>query len=304
MHDLSHRHLRYFIAVAQDLSFTRAAERLHIVQPSLSQQIQRLEEIVGTPLFYRSKHHVELTEAGRVFLHEAQEILQFTDRAITQARKASRAEIGQLFIGFVPGTESDIFPFILPELKARCPEIDLSLLGMSSPEQIVALLSGEIHVGFLRGPIVDDQLAHEVILRQKIVAAVPANHPVAKASCISPAALASLPVVRVSAKNAPAVDRIMRDLEAQAGIHYHTATNSENILTTMNAVGSGLGFSFVPDYARHIATPAVAFVSLDLEVPPEIELLVAYRKDGKLPVVAYFLNLLRDCLQSPARTSA
>lgn len=304
MHDLSHRHLRYFIAVAQDLSFTRAAERLHIVQPSLSQQIQRLEEIVGTPLFYRSKHHVELTEAGRVFLQQAQEILEVTDRAFTTARKAARAEIGQLIIGFVPGTERDIFPRILPELKERCPDIELSLRGMSSPDQIAALLSSEIHVGFLRGPINDDQLAHEVVLRQRIVVALPANHPAAKLARIPLSVLASMPVVRVSLKNAPALEKITAELEVQAGVRFRTAINSENILTTLTAVGSGLGFSFLPDYGRHIAPSTVTVVPLDLENPPELELLIAYRKDGRLPAVAFFLNLLRDCIQPPNQASA
>jgi LysR family transcriptional regulator, hca operon transcriptional activator len=97
------RYLRYFIAVAEELNFTRAAERLHTVQPSLSQQIKRLEEIVGTPLFWRNKHHLQLSSAGRVFLEHAKTILAAADQAVEEARRAGRAQSGRLSVSFPPG---------------------------------------------------------------------------------------------------------------------------------------------------------------------------------------------------------
>ena len=119
------RYLRYFIAVAEERSFTRAAKRLHTVQPSLSQQIRKFEdEIVEAPLFRRDKHHVELTEAGRALLVEAKSAVDAVERAVRIARQASRAEAGHLVIGFIPGAEGDILPQVLPALRAEHPGVE------------------------------------------------------------------------------------------------------------------------------------------------------------------------------------
>ena len=195
---MDQRYLRYFIAVAEELSFTRAADRLHTVQPSLSQQIKKLEDIVGTPLFHRDTRHVQLTEAGRVFLPEARNVLQATDYAIALARQAARTQAGQLTIGFLPGAESRVFGNVLPVLRSRCPEIQLSLRSLSSPEQIAALQNHQINVGFLRGPIEDSEIAWEVVTREPIVAAVPAQHALAKLERIPIPMLAQVPLVFIT----------------------------------------------------------------------------------------------------------
>src|SRR5208337_1595169 len=200
---MDHRYLRYFIAVAEELNFTRAAEKLHTVQPSLSQQIRRLEEIVGTPLFHREKHRLHLTEAGRIFLQESRSILQQTSRAIALARQAARAEAGFMTIGFVPGVEGKVFPRILPILRAKYPDIELSLRTLTSPQQMEALHDREINIGFLRPPIDDPDVVSETVLREKIIAVIPANHPLAKLKRVPVRSLAALPFLEVARPAAP-----------------------------------------------------------------------------------------------------
>lgn len=293
---MDHRHLRYFIVVAEELNFTRAAERLNTVQPSLSQQIRHLEEMVGTPLFYRDKHHVSLTEAGRIFLSEARNILSSTERAIALACRAARGEAGHINIGFVPGAEGKVFSHLLPFLREKVPDIELSLRSMTSPEQLVALASSEVDVGFLRGPVDNPEIVSEVIVRDTIVAVIPTNHPLAKSKRLSIQALAAIPLIQVSIKKAPAIHEIANRLAARAGVQFKTLLDTDGIMATLNAVGAGLGFSIVPEYVRQIAPPTVAVRALDVNPVPEIELLVAHRKDNRLPALIFFLNFLHECM--------
>ena len=290
------RYLRYFVAVAEDLSFTKAADRLHTAQPSLSQQIRRLEEIVGTPLFERDKHHVELTEAGRVFLEEARKLLQGTDRAIALARQAARAEAGHLSIGVIPGAEDKMFRTVLKVLRSRCPDVQLSLRSLPSPEQLTALQNRQINVGFLRGPIDDPAVAWNVVLRNAMLAVVPAKHPLAKLERIPVQALARIPLVQVSHDIAPAVHDITNLVARRAGVEFHPGFVTDNVLATLNAVSCGLGFSLLPDYIQQVLPKTAVARPLDLEPMPELELLVAYRKDDKLSILRFFLSLLHELM--------
>jgi LysR family transcriptional regulator, hca operon transcriptional activator len=288
------RYFRYFIAVAEERSFTAAAERLNTVQPSLSQQIKRLEDIcIGTPLFQRDKHHVELTEAGRVFLPEARAILDHVDRAVVLARQAARAEIGQLRIGFVPGAEGKVFAHVLPVLRDRYPGIHLILRSLTTPEQIQALQDRSIDVAFLRAPVEDRTLECITVLREDIVAAVPARQEIARHERISVLDLAEIPFVQVARLNAPAVHDAARQIAAQAGVQFDPVLETDSVLGTLNAVGSGLGFSLLPDYVRQIAPDTVAVRPLACDPHPRIELMAAYHKDDRTPALEVFLGLLR-----------
>jgi len=291
---MDHRYLRYFIAVAEELSFTRAAEKLHTVQPSLSQQIRRLEEIVGTPLFHREKHRLHLTEAGRIFLQESRSILQQTSRAIALARQAARAEAGFMTIGFVPGVEGKVFPRILPILRAKYPDIELSLRTLTSPQQLEALQSGEINAGFLRPPVDDPEINSEVILNDKIIVALPANHPLAKHKRVSVRSLVVLPLLQVARTTAPLLHDKSIEIAERAGVTFNSILPADNVLMSLSEVASGLGFCLLPDYVRQILPPNVILRPLDCDPEPEIPLVVAWRKDDRLPALAFFLSLLRE----------
>ncbi len=297
---MDQRYLRYFIAVAEEMSFTRAAERLHTVQPSLSQQIRHLEEIVGTPLFLRQRHHLRLTEAGRIFLGEARAILERTDHAIKLAQQAARAEAGVISIGFVPGVESKIFTRVLPVLRARYPDVDLTLRSMTTPQQLVALRNREINLGFLRPPVDDRELVAETILYDKILAVLPAAHPLAKLKRIPVRELAALPFLAVSRDSAPSLCDAANELAARAGVTFnaiHSPLPSDSILTSLNEIASGLGFSLLPDYALQILPANTVARPLDCDPEPALPLMAAYRKDETLPIVARFLILLREQLR-------
>ena len=201
---MEYRHLRYFIAVAEELNVTRAAVRLHTVQPSLSRQIRQLEEMVGAPLFVRVKRRLRLTEAGRVFLEQAREILQTTDRALKLARKAARAQAGHIAMGFVGGAETRVFVHVLPVLLEKYPDIHFALRSLSKPELVASLQDYTTDVAFMTGPIQDPELVSEAILRQEMVVVIPAAHPLAKLRRIPMARLGELRLVRPSPANVPA----------------------------------------------------------------------------------------------------
>lgn len=293
---MDHRYLRYFIAVAEELSFTRAAERLHTVQPSLSQQIRRLEEIVGAELFLRRKHRLYLTEAGRIFLEEARTILEHTDRAIAQARQAARAEAGFITIGFVPGVEGKIFTRILPLLRDQYPMVELTLRSLTSPQQLEALHNHEINLGFLRPPIDAPELGWETILSDKIIAVVPAGHPLARMKRIPVESLSVLPFLEVARETAPALHDKAKEIAAKAGVEFNSILPADSVLMSLNEISAGLGFSLMPDYVRQILPANVVARALACDPEPDIPLLAAYRKDEKLPFVARFLSLLKGQL--------
>ncbi len=287
------RLLRYFIAVAEEHSFTRAAERLFIAQPSLSQQIKQLEAYVGTPLLVRDKHRVELTEAGRTFLREARNVLSCAERAVNLTRQTARAEAGLITVALVPGPEAKMFSAVFAELIRKYPNIEIVLRSLSSPEQVAALKKCEINVGFLRGPIDDEEIASEVMVREDLVVVLPADHPLAKESRIKVEKLAGLPFVHVSRAIAPALHDAIDKVAVDAGFRFHSVLDTESITAILNAIASGLGVGVHAQYVEQMCPKNVVVRPFDLDRIPKVELVVAYRKDDKLPALASFLSLLQ-----------
>lgn len=289
------RLLRYFVAVAEELNVTRAAERLHIAQPSLSQQVRQLETEIGAPLFLRDKHRLELTEAGRIFLRESRNILNYTNHAISVTRQAARAEAGLITIAMVPGPEGKIFSRVLSGLLFSNPEVQIVLRSLTSPEQVLALQNREINVGLLRGPIDDEHIASEVIDREDVVAVIPAGHRLAQQPTVTLAELlAELPLIQVSRATAPTVHDTVKQVAESAGVPTHQRLEAESITAILSAVASGLGFGLHGAYVEQILPHNAVVRQLTLDPKPKLELLVAYRHDDKLPALAAFLSLLRD----------
>ena len=288
------RLLRYFVAVAEELNVSRAAERLHTSQPSLSQQVKRLEQIVGTPLFRREKYHLQLTEAGRVFLEHARSILRDVEVAMLLARQAAQGEAGQIAIGLMPGAEGKVFSAVLAKLVRDYRDVHIALRTLSSPEQITALQNHEINIGFLRGPINDEQIACEVFDREKILAILPAQHPLAGRERVPVAMLAETPLIRIARATAPALREAMDVIGDRVGVRFQSPLEAENVLAILNAVAAGIGFSLLPEYLQALVPKTVVSRPLDLDPAPVVELFVAYRKDDRLPALAFFLSLLRE----------
>lgn len=293
------RLVRYFVAVAEELNVTRAAERLHTAQPSLSQQIRQLEEMIGAPLFYREKHRLRLTETGQTFLPGAREILALVEQVFNQTRATARKEVGTIVLGMVPGPEKNVFSYLLPFLLKYYPDIKLHLRTMTAPEQIQALQRREITAGFLRGPIRCDEIASEIFMRENVVAVLPENSDLARLERIPVPLLAEIPLIPISHDVAPAVHDVVGKVEARTGIKFKIGFCTENLMTSMNAVASGLGFSFFASYVEEIVPKGVVTRPIDLDPPPTLDLLFAYRKDDRLPALERLVALVRE--HSPRR---
>src|SRR5271165_2443353 len=172
------RHLKYFIAVAEELHFTRAADRLHIAQPPLSQQIKQLEEELGAKLFERSKRQVKLTIAGKAALEEARRTIAQAKRVAIAARRAERGEVGELSVGFSSSAPYTMLPAIIRNFRTRFAHVKLTLHERSTEDQIALLRAGAIDAGFVRAPSAEEAvgLAITPILREPLVAALPQGH--------------------------------------------------------------------------------------------------------------------------------
>src|SRR5258708_7929496 len=205
------RHLRYFVAVAEELHFGRAATRLFIVQPSLSQQIRQLEDELGFPLLRRTKRSVELTDAGKVFLTEARNVLAQVQEAKRAAQRAYRGEIGRLVIGYISSSTYDLLPMMLSAYRERFPHVDVALRELTTQEQLRALEEESIQVGLLRLPISAPMVNVEVVRRQPIVCVLPGKHPLAMRERIDVSLLANAPsVVQSSQRGAGYYVQLMK----------------------------------------------------------------------------------------------
>uniref|UniRef100_UPI003D0092D3 LysR substrate-binding domain-containing protein n=1 Tax=Alcaligenes faecalis TaxID=511 RepID=UPI003D0092D3 len=283
------RHLRYFVAVAEELNFTRAAERLYTSQPSLSEQIRNLEEEIGYPLLNRTRRKVELTEAGAVFLDDAREILQKVDEAVIRAGKAASQAREVLTIGFVPAAEVRIFPAVLPAFRAAFPQVDVVLRSLTSNEQEGAMARGELDLGFMRGPVRASNVCSEVVLDEPLRVYLPKGHRLEAYSLIPPARLNRLPMIAVDRS----YGRSMHDVLARYLAHHkvvpeHTY-NSANPLMSINLVAAGLGYTLLPTYAEYFMPKNVVSRPL-IGGGPRCELLMAYpRETGSMSEAAVSL---------------
>jgi len=287
------RHLRYFLAVAEELHFGRAAARLHISQPPLSQQIRRLEKELQAPLFNRTKRHVELTNAGRVFLGEARALVAQAEQAAGNAQRASRGEIGQLLLGcdlwvdFLNGAR------IIRLFARRHPEVEIELRDLTAMEQISALEGGRIHVGILRPPVPSKALLSERLLSENLVVAFPRGHRFRNAGRVSWAALGDEPYVLFSRRRAPAFDALIARACHDAGVTLKVKYEVEHPQTILAIVEAGLGISLVPASLRMLRRPGIAYRLLS-PAGPTLETVIAWRRDSELPLVQAFVKVARE----------
>lgn len=294
------RHLRYFVAVANELHFGRAAERLHISQPPLSQQIQDLERELGVDLFRRTRHFVALTEAGRVFLEEAVRTLRDADHAVETARKAARGDCGRLSIGFGPAPES-LLRRVLAAFLSHHPNVVLELHQLYTREQVEALVDRRIDVAFPLLPVAHRDIATEVVTTEPLVAALPAEHPLTRAPRVGLGDLRSEPFVRLRPDLGPEFDALLARACAEAGFERTVVHEASHVLTVLGFVGAGLGVAILPGALRGRSAEGVVFRSLDRA--PAVEIGVAYRPHEPSALLHEFLGVVReDC--GPKRSTA
>lgn len=295
------RHLRYFVAVAEELNFTRAAERLHTAQPSLCQQIKQLEESLGTALLERDTHRVELTAAGHVLLREARKILHRTQRAVELVSRAASGESGPISIGVCTWAEIRIVPRLLPLMAQRLPGVKISVHSLTAVEQVERLVDRSLDIGFLRGPFNEPTLTAEEVLREEIVVVLPSDHRLAKAKRVSMQVLNDLPCILTSERH-PARD-IATALCAQGGIRVRRAQTADSAISHLNMVAAGLGFALLPAYVKLILPRGVITKPLDLDPVPTVSLVAACRSENKLPALKQLRMAVRKHIAEVAPDS-
>ena len=290
------RHLRYFVAVADTLHFGKAAERLGMSQPPLSQQIRQLEDAVGARLLTRTNRRVALTEPGRVLLQEAREILARTDRAVDLVQRGQRGELGELRIGFMRTTPLSqevlgaIFAF-----RQHFPAVHLQLEEMNSLQQVDALLDRRLQVGILRPGTLPPSLLSKRLFRDPLVAVLRSDHPALKRlgarGKLPIKALAQQPFV-VFARNAGAgVHEHVLSLCRDAGFAPRISQEAREASTIIGLVAAGFGVAILPQSCDHIHVEGVSYVPL-AEANAMSEIHVVYRDDERSPLVPRFVQLL------------
>jgi DNA-binding transcriptional LysR family regulator len=254
------RQLRYFVAVAEELHFRRAAERLHISQPPLSQQIRALEDELGFGLLVRTRRRVELTPAGAAFLRDARTILTELEGAVAGARRIDAGQTGRLRISFVGSALLSIVPGTVERFRAARPGVELELRERATVDQLRAVRAGVADVGLVRPPIEDDgELRVQTVLRERTVAALPAGHALAGLGRVPLRRLAAEPLVLFPRDQAPGFHDLLIDSLAGAGVAPRVIQYAPEMLTIIGLVAAGTGVSLVPASVSHLALEGVAY---------------------------------------------
>lgn len=289
------RHLRYFVVLAEELHFSRAAERLGISQPPLSQQIRALEIELKAQLLKRTNRRVELTDAGRAFLKEARSTLGQAERAASAARQAQRGEIGELRIGFAPSAPL-IAPFTQTLLAFRksAPGVQLFLEEQVSYLQVEAVLEQRLHIGFIRSPSVPElpnEVAAVEIFREPLTAFLHAQHPLAKGNRPIPVKLLSNePFIFYPRGSGTTVYDHVVAICRKAGFVPRIEQEARGNATILGLIAAGLGVSILPDSLRRIAVANVVCRRL-LPTGSPTSVWLIYRRDGESVAVDKFVAL-------------
>ena len=288
------RHLRYFIAVAEELHFGRAAQALGISQPPLSQQIQALEQEVGARLFERTNRRVELSEAGRLFLAEARLVLAQVDKAADVARRAQLGQLGELKIGF---TSSAPFNSSIPQaifaFRQAFPAVHLALQEMSSKEVAQALVDESVQVGIMRPLPLPESLVAVELFREPLVAIIRADHPLAVGSekGLQLSALAAEPFVFFPRSYGSGLYAQLINLARQAGFSPLITQEAGEAMTIIGLVAAGLGVTVLPASYQRMRIDGVVYRTL-LDAEANTAVWLVQRRDQYSPMAKAFVELL------------
>jgi LysR family transcriptional regulator, hca operon transcriptional activator len=295
------RHLRYFVAVAEELNFTRAAARLHTAQPSLSQQIRQLEAEVGARLLERTPHHVRLTVPGRMFLRDAREILARLDHAVRMAASAGTGTAGEIAIGTFPAADVKIVPALRPLLAEQAPDLRYVLHSRYALEPLAGLRQGKLDIAFLRGPVHEPDLLVTELIREPIMVVLPAHHRLARRRRIALRLLQDLPHIATARTASQAMHDAVAALAQAADVRMHAIRDADNSLGHLQMVQEGLGFALLPDYVGAILPPGVVMRPLDWDPAPTVSIVMAQRDDESVASLRLFTSLVRVACQRAAR---
>ena len=291
--------VRYFVAVAEERHFGRAAEKLHMSQPPLSQQIQLLEKELGTQLLTRTTRRVELTEAGQILYAGAKRALDQLDQAILHAQRVQQGEAGLLRVGFVSTAAFQLLSDVLRAFRQRYPQATLELFHLTSAQQAAAFEARTIDVGFLRDPP-GGNVQVEVMDKDPLIVALPVKHPLAKRKSISMRALKDEPFVMWDRQQTAGIARTILDLCARQGFQPTIALEVTNPPAMLSLVASGVGVAIVPLSAMHLRPEAIALRPLD-DRNAYSPMALAWRRDNTRQLLPRFVALVREICDRDAK---
>ena len=292
------RHLRYFIAVAEELNFRRAAERLHVSQPPLSQQIKQLEEEVKVQLFERTTRWVRLTSAGRLFLEHARQVLAQVETAVLAARRTIGGEGDRLSITYTPWADHMAVPRILRCFSEFHRQIHIEVQSLNSVLQLRAVKAGTVDVAFMLSPPADEELQIERIVSYPLVVALPANHRLAARAQLCPRDLAGESYVMLAADVAPAFGEIVTTYWTRAGVAMKERLKVDQPHAVIHLVAAGAGFALVPSSVQESRNEQIVCRRLD-PAAPELELALAWARGVKSPAINALLQVAHQVVGQP-----
>jgi DNA-binding transcriptional LysR family regulator len=265
------RHLRYFVSVAEALSFTKAAEKLHTAQPSLSRQIKDLEEELGVRLLNRTKQLVTLTDEGRSFLADAKRVLALAAETVESVRRLQSGEIRALNVGYVSNLFYDLLPKTLASFHQSFPTVSINLFDMSCGDQFRALEDGKLDLGFvgLHEPIARRGLEFRTIASYKTVAALPKDNPLSGKTTVELKALAPMFLIGMSEASYPGYREWLTKTCARVGFTPKVLQDVDLERTMIRAVAAGLGVALVPEQIKKLEHENVVFRPLNPTVGTE-----------------------------------
>jgi len=288
------RHLKYFLAVAEELNIGRAATRLHISQPPLTRQIKALEDELGVQLFVRTAKGVELTQAGEMFKEEASNIRMLVEAGIDRVQRAGEGKLGRLDVGIFGSGIYDIIPKLLQDFRQLLPGVNIVLHTMNKAEQVEALRQRRITVAFNRMAHPLPDIGRELVATERLFAALPTDHPLAALPAVSLDALADLPHVLFPNVGRPNfIDRVI-ELYKQQGFDLSISQEVGDAVTGIALVARGFGATLVPESAaRSITVAGTVFRPLANAPQATIDLSCLFRASDPSPLLAAFLDVVR-----------
>ncbi len=292
------RLLRYFSVLAEELHFGRAAARLHISQPPLSQQIKVLERDLQTQLFVRTHHHVELTSAGRMLKEQVQHVFEQFERAVTLTRQAGRGEIGRLEVGMISSVMIGLITRSLQLFQQRYPTVDWRLHELTPMAQIEALEAMRIDVCFFRLGHQGTGLRNELLISEPVMVALPAHHRLVRYDCVELAELASEPFLSFELREST-LAKVLHQVCMEAGFVPRIVQQVTQVQTLLCLVRGGFGVALLPASAEYTKPPGVVFRPLKNQVPA-VPLYAIYRDADASPTLQLFLQTVRELARRQA----
>lgn len=298
------RQLRYFIAVAEKLHFGRAAAKLNMTQPPLSQQIRLLETNLGVTLFHRTKRRVELTAPGRSFLAEARAIVLSAEAAVATVQRVHRGEAGRLSVGWKPWADLTALPPMIRAFCDRYPDVQLQIHSLTVDEQVSALLSGTIDVGFIVRPhdpaspqFHERELASQFIIRQSLAVIVPKSHKFASQRRIVLAQLSHEPYILFRRDSSPVFYDYLISLYRRRGLSLNVRHEADDPSTVLGLVAAGLGITILP-YTAYTRSSDVVFCRFPQKYG-SLEILLAWRRKNESALLKQFTETIINYGTSP-----